>query len=391
MSLLSSINFILITICLFILIHILAIIFRDNRFLREFKKYKDPESISINDLKYIPLVNIIVPAWNEGDLFKECLNSIAKLTYPKLKIIVNAGGSKKTLDIANSFKEDDRFLILHQKIGKGKIQALNDCLPYISEGILYMVDADVILIDETLLRMIYPIVNLGEHVVIGGIRPLPDQEKKDLVKYLTINRNLIFHYKFKRYWDKNISGANTCISYEAMRSVGKFSVDTNWAEDMSRGYDLLSKGYKIYYLTHYRGKIFSYTPDTLKKWINQRIRWNENDIIFAFENRNFRKIIRIITYSFISIYFIISPILTLIHFFFILLTFYMLLNKYFLKIRRLIFYKRMIKGEHHEKFGILFFIKIILYIFIEITVYFYTFLEMLMFGGKKLKKRKNID
>ena len=55
--------------------------------------YKDPKSLSIDDLKNIPLVNIIVPAWKEGNNFRECLSSITNLNYPNIKVIVNAGGN----------------------------------------------------------------------------------------------------------------------------------------------------------------------------------------------------------------------------------------------------------------------------------------------------------
>ncbi|MHA1251823.1 MAG: glycosyltransferase [Candidatus Helarchaeota archaeon] len=377
----------MIVITIIIIIHLLFIIFRDNQYVKSFKKFKDPEIISINDLKNIPLVNIIVPAWNEGDLFMDCLNSFSKLSYPKLKIIVNAGGNEKTIKNAESFKNDDRFIILRQKAGRGKINALNDCLPYVSEGIVYMVDADTILSDETLLRMIYPIVNLGEHVVIGGIRPLPHQENKDLVKYLRFNRYMIYRFKFRRYQKISISGANTCVSYEVIKSIGKFTPNRNFGEDTSRAIDILSKGYKIYSLTHYEGQIYSYYPDTLKKWIKQKIIWNENNIMYSIKNKKIKRIIRRIIISLYSIFLLISPLLFFIHPFFLLLAFYTILNLYLLKIRKLIFYRKCIDKKYYTKYSILFFFKIYLYVCIEILIHFYIFIEVLLFGEKKLKKR----
>ena len=80
------------------------ILIRDRKYAKPFKNLKEPENISLEDLKEFPLVNIIVPAWNEGELFRQCLESITRLKYPKLRVIVNAGGSEETIDIANSFK-----------------------------------------------------------------------------------------------------------------------------------------------------------------------------------------------------------------------------------------------------------------------------------------------
>ena len=71
-----------------------------------------------------------------------------------MRIIVNAGGSKETLEIANSFKEYKTFKIIHQKKGGGKIKAINDCLSYIAEGLVFIMDADVYVSDNDLLIII---------------------------------------------------------------------------------------------------------------------------------------------------------------------------------------------------------------------------------------------
>jgi len=118
--------------------HVLLLILRDRRYIVILRSYnKDPEDISINDLKELPLVNIIVPAWKEGEYFRDCLILITQLSYPKLKVIINAGGSKETIEIANSYKMNKNFTVLHQDVGGGKIKAINDCLEYISEGVIF--------------------------------------------------------------------------------------------------------------------------------------------------------------------------------------------------------------------------------------------------------------
>ena len=203
------------------------------------------------------MVNILVPAWKEGALFKDCLNSILNLNYPEINVVVNAGGNELTQNIAKKFKEFENFTILQQLHGKnkaalGKIKALNECLPYISKGLVFMIDADVIFTDDIFLRMIYPIVNFGEKVVSGGVRPLKSQENVDLVKYIKINRNPFFREKFTRY-GSGISGANSCVNYDVIKKIGKFNQDRIWAEDRSRSMDILGAGFKIYLMADERG------------------------------------------------------------------------------------------------------------------------------------------
>ena len=64
-------------------------------------------------MKSFPLLNIFIPAWKEGEVFENCLNSITKLNYPNIKVIVNTGGSEETINIANSFKKYQNFIVLY--------------------------------------------------------------------------------------------------------------------------------------------------------------------------------------------------------------------------------------------------------------------------------------
>ncbi|MFX0186849.1 MAG: glycosyltransferase [Candidatus Hodarchaeota archaeon] len=358
------------------------------KYAKPFKTIKDIENVSINDLRYIPLVNIIVPAWNEGEIFRKCLKSITELKYPKLNVIVNAGGSIKTINIANSFKEYDYFTILAQE-GGGKIKALNECLSYITEGVLYLVDADVCFTDEILLRMLIPITNYNENVVVGGIRPFKDQENKVLLKYLLRNRNFDYRQRFSRYIQTQISGANTCITYKVMKAIGKFSENTIWAEDVSRGADILSKDFKIYRLIDYRARIYSKFPDTIKEWAKQKIRWNQNYFIFSFHNKKVN-LIKIMILFLMSLYLIIFPILFLFHLALVLFGIYLIFSLYLKKLRKILFYKMTIEKQYLQKLNALFFLKIIIYMYIEALFYIYIVFESI-FIKSKFNKRKNLN
>ena len=74
---------------------------------------------------------------------------------------------------------------------------------------------------------------------------------------------------------------------DVMNVIGKFSENTIYSVEESQANDLLSKGFKIYRLSDYRGKIFTETPATIKVWINQKIRWNENSLFFAWQHKRF--------------------------------------------------------------------------------------------------------
>ncbi len=367
----SSLNFLIIFALLIIFNHILFYLIRDRKYIRAVKKNRDPETISINDLKELPLINILVPAWKEGKEFKECLLSITKLSYPSIKIIVNAGGSQETITIANSFKKYNTFLILHQKGGKsraalGKIRALNECLDYVNEGLVYFIDADCYLTDELLLRMIFPIINENEKVIRGsGLRPLKSQENNDLVNYLQFNRMRFFRYKFTRYHKTSISGANTCLSYEVIKSIRKFKEDSLFGEDVSRGLDIISKGFKIYWLTDYRSRMYTYFPGTIKEHILDRIRYIENLLIFSYKTKKIKNILKVLFFFLVSVYFLIFPVFLILNLGLFFIGVFILCSIYLKRVRAYLVFKNLVDKKYYTKFRKRVFLKMIYYIYIE--------------------------
>ena len=361
----NSTLFILILLILIITYHFLLFFTRDVNYIKALKRNKDPEVLKIEELNEVPLVNIIIPAWKESKFFEDCLQSITKLKYPNLKIIVSAGGSEETIKIADSFKSYNNFTIIRQKQG-GKMKALNDCADHVSNGIVYSIDADVILTDEILLRMLYPITNENEYVTAGGVRPLKSQEHKSIVKYLLINRNNNFSIKFSRYGRNQISGPNSCFKYEVIKAIGKFEMENFYLEsDRFRGPLICNKGYKIYWINDIRGSIYTYFPETIKKYIKQEIRWRKNSLTDSKQKQRKKLRVRFLL-SFVSSLFILSfPIFILFNVWLamigILLLFFLILKK----IRKFLFLKFTGYKKHYPKFGFLLFFKMFFYSYIE--------------------------
>ena len=356
---------------LFIIIyHVLLYVFKDLDYVKIRKKFDGPKDIKISDLNEKPLVNIVVPAWKEREEFRECLLSISQLSYPNIRVIVNAGGDAETMEIANTFRKYENFIILHQKGGSeraeaGKIRALNECFSYLDQGISYFIDADCYITDDLLLRMIYPITNLNEKVVIGGgIRPLISQQNIDLVRYLEVDKSRFERTKFARYNPTTIGGGNTTMHHLVLKKLGQFSEDRFYAEDVSRGQDVISQGFKIYWLSDYESFLYTHYPSNIKEFLIQKQRYVENRLLYSTEKK---QIIGIIQFSFLylfSIYMLIFPFLTLLHPGFLSIAIFILLNLYFNKIRRYFVFKKVI-GKNFRKFPLRLWFKMIFYIYIE--------------------------
>jgi len=385
LNLLNSPLFILVLLILIITYHFILFFARDVSYIKALKKNKDPEVVRLEELNEVPLVNIIIPAWKEGKLFEDCLRSITKLEYPNLKIIVSAGGSEETIKIADFFKNYNNFTIIRQKPG-GKMKALNDCIAHISKGIVYSIDADVILTDEILLRMLYPLITENQYVTAGSVRPLTFQENIAIVKYILINRNTHFRIKFSRIGRVVLSGPNSCFKYEVIEKIGNFFDDKLFlASDRFRGPLIFSKGFKIYWLTDYRGKIFTFFPDSLKKYAFQEFRWRKNSLTNPHLKNKVKIYFKFLISFLISMYLFSSPFFVFFNINLALIGLIMLLNKYLKKLRKIVFFKRSVNKKFYEKFGLLFFFKLVFFIFIDEILTIYLGINLLITRSKKPK------
>ncbi len=364
--------------------HIIVYLIRDKKYIQTVKKYKDPESISLTDLKSHPLINFILPAWKEGENFRECLLSITKLTYPNINVIVNAGGSEETLNIVDKFRKYDNFKILLQKGGKdrpslGKIKAINDCLEHISEGLVFFIDADAYVTDEIVFRVIYPIVNLGKDVSASGRRPIEKLAKKDFVKYIDMSRYPILRFKYYREAGKIFSGSSTCMKFEVIKKIGKFSENKNYATDQSMAEDLMNNGFKIFQTIDYRANMYDAgQPYNFKTLSHQNKIWISNSLIYSVKT-NKKFLFKFLILWGISFYLLIFPILLILNLSFIIIGLFLILSLYLKRVRRIVAYIEVFEKKYRYRLSILFYLKMIYYLYLEIIIIFITLFSFLKY------------
>jgi len=381
---LNSLIFILILLLCIIAYHILLFFTKNKKYIQNLKKFNDPKEIKLTDLNRIPLVNIIVPAWKEGDSFELTLLNITTLTYPKLKVIINAGGSDYTNQIANKFKKFDNFTILHQKQGGGKLKAINECLNNVTNGIVCILDSDILITDINLLYMIHPLINGEEDVVIAPLMPHTSIINSDLVKYLYINRYSKFKHKFKRH--SNGFAANVCMKYDVIKSLGGFSEKNKGDDSRATGRDLSSKGYKVFNLCDHKIQSLTY-PNNIRKFLKQNLRWIENNFYHSIKNKK-SQILKFVILTIISLYIVISPFFLYFNLNLFLIGILLLSNTYLKRIRKIIFFK-LVNKDALIKIRMIFYLKLIFFTYLDIIVNLIVFFEII-FYRKAYKRRKNL-
>ncbi|MFW9867187.1 MAG: glycosyltransferase [Candidatus Thorarchaeota archaeon] len=388
LNLIVTIEFLIVSISLIIFYHIFFYFIRDKKYVIAFKKFEDKEGIKFKNFEQLPLFNIIIPAWKEGEVFRKCLKNIFTLDYPNLKVIINVGGNEETINIANSFRNHGNLEILFQKKGGGKVKAINDCISHVKEGIICLIDADIYLTDEDLLKMLNVIENKEEYIVAASLKPHHTQVTKSFVRYLFINRNTRFRIKVNRYTRNAISQC-TLIKLEVINKVGNFTERRLIGDGQSMGLDIVEKNYRIYQLNSQGVQSFNY-PYHLKEYFSQNVRWVQNtyfNIIKNSKKRIFIYILLIIE----ATYLVVFPIFLFFNFGLFLIGILLLINIYFKKIRKILFFKRTSDRTYFGKNKLWFYIFIIFFIYLDNLIQIYTVLEIIIRGDKKYRKRKNIE
>lgn len=94
------------------------------------------------DVKYSPLISVIVPIYNVGKYLNECLDSIKNQSYRNLEIImVDDGSTDNSAEICKQYLTDDRFNYYYKENG-GQSSARNIALDIANGEYVAFIDSD---------------------------------------------------------------------------------------------------------------------------------------------------------------------------------------------------------------------------------------------------------
>ena len=107
-------------------------------------------------MREIPLVSIIIPAYNVENTIENCIKSIRIQTYDKIEIIVvDDGSSDCTYNVVNMLAENDKRVKIFRQSNKGVSAARNRGIQEATGEFIIFVDAD----DSIMINMIEILIN----------------------------------------------------------------------------------------------------------------------------------------------------------------------------------------------------------------------------------------
>ena len=219
-------------------------------------------------------VSILIPAYNEQDSIEGTVKAVLDSDYDNIAevIIINDGSTDNTLKIAKELERRYSKVIVFDKKNSGKADSLNQALKIAKGEIVAVVDADSYPDKHAISSM----VGFFDDSKVGAVttRILVKQKDNFLRKMQAIEYKVIaFTRKLLGFLDSIYVTPGPLALYRKNALIKIHGFDKkNMTEDIEATWHLIHAGYKI--KMSYVAKSTTVAPDTIKKWIKQRIRWN---------------------------------------------------------------------------------------------------------------------
>jgi cellulose synthase/poly-beta-1,6-N-acetylglucosamine synthase-like glycosyltransferase/spore germination protein YaaH/peptidoglycan/xylan/chitin deacetylase (PgdA/CDA1 family) len=221
----------------------------------------------------LPLVSVVVPAYNEELNAIKTLQTLLESDYGNLEVIFVDDGSKDSTysRVLEAFRDDSRVNILTKSNG-GKASALNYGINMAKGSFLLCIDADTQLKTDAVSRLMEMFADDKVGAVAGNVKVGNE------VNLLTVWQSI--EYITSQNFDRRAFDLLNCITVvpgaigifrkEAIFRAGGFTSDT-LAEDCDLTIRILRSGYVIRNCTS--ALSFTEAPETLRMFFKQRFRW----------------------------------------------------------------------------------------------------------------------
>jgi poly-beta-1,6 N-acetyl-D-glucosamine synthase len=223
----------------------------------------------------LPLVTILVPAYNEGAVIQGSIRSLLELDYPRYEILVIDDGSRDdTFQRASAYEGDYGKAVVRviRKPNGGKARALNTGISHANGSFILCMDGDSALHPATLRLAIRHFRSPAIGAVAGSVKVvnrnnlLSSLQALEYVEGLNMVRAAQGFFRLVNI----IPGPIGVFRRSALERVGGYDHDT-FAEDCDLTLKLLLDGWQV----QYEPGAIAYTeaPEKLLDLLKQRYRW----------------------------------------------------------------------------------------------------------------------
>ena len=252
-------------------------------------KYRPVQSVSNEKL---PVLTVIVPAYNEGKLVWKTLHSLAGSHYPehKIQIIsIDDGSQDDTWAWMQKAKRElgDRLSIFQQPKNKGKRHALYRGFKLGTGDVFVTVDSDSIVKTDTLRNLVSPFVVDSKCGAVAGNVQVLNNEKAMIPRMLSVS--FAFSFEFIRSAQSQL-GSVLCTpgALAAYRKKAVLNCLEDWmhqtfmgkttdiGEDRAMTNMILKQGKHVRFQSN--AIVLTNIPERYKNLYKMFIRWERSNV-----------------------------------------------------------------------------------------------------------------
>ena len=277
-----------------LLVYSLALVVLVNRYaggiLLRRRRAAAPAEDEVND-DYQPLVEVVVPMFNEGEGIRDTVASLLAQTYPSHKLIVTIADDCSTDDsyqhavAAASGKRNVRVHRMPRNMGKRR--AINRVVRKSRAEIIVSVDSDVVVDKEAIRQLVRRFVS-PRIAAVGGRVDIRNKHQNWLTRMQTIK--YFFGYSFLKSRERSyrsvlcLSGCLTAYRRSVLVELERLlenrtvlGVPIKYGEDRFLTRQIVKAGYQTT-MTH-DAVCKTYAPASLDAYFAQQLRWRRSNII----------------------------------------------------------------------------------------------------------------
>jgi len=231
--------------------------------------------LGIRELRELPPISILVPAYNEGKVIERALTSLMQLEYPEYEVLViDDGSTDDTLEIASRWEgqRGPGYFRVITKPNGGKASALNAGIAHSRHPLILCMDADSYLEPRTLLKAARHFADPA----VGGVAGNVKVENRGSVVTKLQALEYIEGLNMPRRAQGFVAAVNIVpgpvglFRREALEEVGGYDTDT-FAEDADLTLKMMAAGWRVEYED--QAIAWSEAPETWRDLTQQRYRW----------------------------------------------------------------------------------------------------------------------
>jgi poly-beta-1,6 N-acetyl-D-glucosamine synthase len=239
------------------------------------RREPDPADNSYQEESALPMISLVVPAYNEGPVIMPAVRSLLSLDYPNFEIIVvDDGSTDDTYEKAIAVSREQSLIPVRvvTKRNGGKADALNTGMAQARGEFILNMDGDTKLSRNTLRACIRHFEDPSIGAVAGNVKVLNRENLWTRIQALEYVEGLAMARKAQSFMRavNIIPGPLGMFRKSVLQQVGGYDHDT-FAEDCDLTLKLLMRGWHIAYEP--TAIAWVETPSGLLDLLKQRYRW----------------------------------------------------------------------------------------------------------------------